>query len=259
MFYKFKKGKQTKLINEAILKAGSERKLSKVTGIPKSSIHNLKFEKRNLSELTAEKIFKFLKISKKDVELNIAETLSDNWGRIKGGLNLIKIKREKGILDQTILNLNKASSKYMKEWHKLMKENEPEMYYVGQYEKFKKVGKGYTFVLENGTKVRNLLEKEVGDFLIKICPKIKYEHYLNISGKAYFPDFLYKDKIIEVTEWSHPGVERINYLKKKIEDYQKEGYFICFFIPKKFRKFYKELDNHIISDLLALNKFIMPP
>ena len=139
-----------------------------------------------------------------------------------------------------------------------MRENEPEKYYKWQYERFKKIGRGYSFTLQNGIKVRNKLEKEVGDFLIKICTNIKYESYLNIKGKAYFPDFIYKKKIIEATEWKHPTAEKMNRLKEKIKRYKGEGYEVCFFIPSKYRKFYKEIKGSIISDLTKLHEFMMP-
>jgi hypothetical protein len=43
MHFKFEKGKKRSLIEKALKIAGSERKLSKRSGIPKSSIHHLKF------------------------------------------------------------------------------------------------------------------------------------------------------------------------------------------------------------------------
>lgn len=256
MFYKFKKGKQRELIQKAITKAGSERKLAKMTGIPNGSIYNLKFEKRNLSESNVMKLLNFLNIEKKEIQREVLEILPDNWGQIKGGKNLIKKKIKEGTLEETIERLKKASSKRMKKWHKDMKENEPKRYYIWQYERFKKIGKGYPFTLLNGIKVRNLLEKEVGDLLVNNFSSFMYEPYLNIGSKAYFPDFIYENIIIEVTEWKHPDKDKIQKLIRKSKDYKKEGFIVCFFIPERYRKFYKEIKSPIISTLPELKEFI---
>lgn len=259
MLYKFKKGRQQEIVQKAILLAGSERKLAKIAGIPKSSINSLKFEKRNLSGKYAKGLFRLLNVKEGDIKDDILEILPDNWGQQKGGISLIRTKKENGTFRETILKLNRASSKMMKEWHKHMRENEPEKYYKWQYERFKKIGGGYKFRLSNGVKVRNRLEKEVGDFLIGLLPGVQYEPYVNIFGKAYFPDFVHKSRIVEVTEWKHPGKERLSYLKRKIRDYTKGGYFVCFFIPKRYRKFYKGIGDILISDLSELQSFMMPP
>lgn len=253
MFYKFKKGKQKKLMQRAINIAGSERKLSKLTGIPKSSIYYLKFEKRNMSDTNTEKICAVLGIKKEDIKKDLISILPHNWGRKKGGVNLIKLKIEKGILDKTIAKLKESSSKRMKKWHRYMKKNEPEKYHIWQYERFKKIGKGYPFTLQNGIRVRNRLEKEVGDYLIKKFPNALYEPYVNINGKAYFPDFVNGNRIFEVTEWRNPTKKKIRYLKKKIKDYIKNKYDVSLFIPKKYRKFYKEIEGYIISDLSEMD------
>ncbi len=254
MFYKFKKGEQKALIQKAIVKAGSEKKLAKLTKIPAGSIYALKFEKRNLSSNNAEKLCNYLQINL--INSYEIQKLPKNWGQIKGGRNLIKRKIESNTLQDTIRKLKKASSEKMKQWHKNMKENEPEKYYKWQYERFKKIGKGYIFDLINGIKVRNALEKEVGDFLIKNFRSIKYEQYLNMNGKAYFPDFIYRNVIIEVTGWKHPDENKIKHLIEKINNYTQSGYSVCFFVPQIYRKFYKEIESHIISTLPELRDFI---
>lgn len=253
MIHKFKKGEQKRLIIKALTKAGSERKLSKVTGIPKGSIYFLKFEKRNISDSYLNKVCNYLKIDIKKIK---TKKLPSNWGQIKGGKNLIRKKISDGKLNETLDRLRESSSRRMKQWHKHMKKNEPETYYKWQYERFKKIGKGYSFLLINGTKVRNSLEKTVGDFLIKKFLDIKYEPYININGKAYFPDFIYKNIIVEVTEWKHPSKEKIGKLNKKIKDYKSKNYVCCFFIPSRYRKFYKGIKSHVISTLPNLQEFI---
>jgi hypothetical protein len=257
MYLQFKKGKQKSLMHKALKKAGSERNLEKYSGIPKSSIYYLKFEKRNLSISYALKLCDFLSLKLKD--LHYDSILNSNWGQIKGGKELIKKKRKDGTFQETIERLKISSSKRMKLWHSKMMNDNHKKYYDIQHERFRKVSGGYPLKLKNGIKVRNKLEKEVGDFLISELDSFQYEPCFNVGGKAYFPDFLFGKIIIEVTEWMHPSEEKINNLKRKIKDYKRKGYRTCFFIPLKHRKFYKEIDDFIISDFLKLRKFINAP
>ena len=81
----------------------------------------------------------------------------------------------------------------MKKWHKTMKKTNPEKYYKWQYERFKKVGRGYGFTLKDKTPVRNLLEKQIGDFLIMKRIEFEYEPLIRHGKKAYFPDFKVTD------------------------------------------------------------------
>ena len=254
MFYNFKKGKQRQLIEKAINKAGSERKLSSITNIPKGSISALKFEIRNLSDKHAEKICRFLDINLQD--MHYEKTLPSNWGQVKGGKNLIKIKKKTGTIVETIERLKIATNKRLKEWHRNMKENNPEQYHLWQYERFKKIGKGYTYMLSNRIKVRNSLEQEIGNFLLEHYKETEYGPYLNIRGKAYFPDFKIKNVLIEVTEWKHPELKKREYLKKKCIDYKKQGYISCFFIPPEYRKFYKFLKSPVITSQSELKRFL---
>lgn len=253
MFYKFKKEKQRRLVSDAIKKAGSEKKLSKLICIPKGSISAIKHEKRNLSDTYASKLCKFLNIPLS--KMGYSSTLPSNWGQIKGGNELISKKIKMRTFGLTIERLRTATSKRMKLWHKHMRENEPKKYYVWQYERFKKISKSY-LLLENGIKVRNLLEKEVGDYLFGYMPDFEYEPYMNLENKAYFPDFRYKNIIIEATEWKHPSAEKINNLNNKISAYRKGGYAVCFYIPEKYRKFYKSLTSPLITNLPDLKLFI---
>ncbi len=188
--------------------------------------------------------------------LSDIERLSQNWGRVKGGNALIKKKVKDGTLGETIDRLKKASSARMKIWHQDMKKNCPEEYYRLQYERFKKVGKGYQIRLDNGISVRSELEAMVGNFLAEYFPSFQYESYLNVGGKVYFPDFAYKNVIIEVTEWKHPSKEKIQRLMEKAKAYNLASYMVCFFIPLRYRKFYKELRSPIFSALPDLKHFI---
>src|SRR3989344_5813412 len=87
-----------------------------------------------------------------------------------------------------------------------------------RYEKFKKIG-GYKLTILNGVKVRNALEKTIGDFLC--ISKIKF-----------------------------------NRLNNKIRAYLSGGYKVYFFIPFKSRNFYKELQCPVISTVSELRFFL---
>ena len=149
MFYRLKKGKQRELIQKAITKAGSERKLCRIIHISKGAIHRCRCESCNIPRDRLQKILKFLDIDIEEYSKNILKKFPQNWGQIKGGKILIEKKIEEGTFIETIKRLRKGSSKYMKKWHKDMKEKSPKEYYTWQYERFKKIGRGYAFSLKN--------------------------------------------------------------------------------------------------------------
>jgi hypothetical protein len=258
MFCKLKRGKQNELIKRAIVKAGSERKLCKLIGISKGAIYGCKHELWNIPKERLDKILKFIGLDTSECGKYILEELPKDWGRRKGGINCVAKKKKDGTFEETIRRLRKGSSRYMKKWHKNMRENSPKVYHIWQYEKFKKVGRGFCFSLKNNTLVRNRLKKKIGDFLIINKFRFEYEPYIHLGGKAYFPDFKVDNKIIEVTEWKHPNKNRILKVKKKIRDFKAKGFKIIFFIPQNFRKFYKEIDDSIISTLPEIKTFLMP-
>lgn len=252
MLLKLKQGKQNEIICKAIDKAGSERKMCKAAGIPYGSLYRYKFELSNIPKDRLLNIIKLLNLDINKYKNNILKELPDNWGQAKGGINCVNKKIANGTLENEINRLRLISSRRMKQWHKQMKENFPKEYYIKQYEKFKMIDGGYKHRLSNGILVRNKLEKEVGDFLISHNIYFEYEPYLNIKGKSYFPDFKVNNIIIEVTKWKNPINEKLNKLKNKIRDYEKQGFSTVFFIPEKVRKFYKEIEDFIISDLERL-------
>ena len=258
MFLKLQKGKQKEIIQKAIIKAGSERKLCKAVKISKGALHRYKFEIVNIPKNRFLDMLKFLNIDLGAYKAFVIEELPDNWGRVKGGINCVARKKEEGTFQDTVERLKKVSSKLMKQWHKNMRENHPREYHIWQYERFKKVGRGYIHCLVNGIKVRNLLEKRVGDYLIMNDFRFEYEPYLNIKGKVYFPDFKVGNKVIEVTEWRHPDKDKMIYLKNKINLYRVNKLKAVFFIPKTVRKFYKGIEGSIISTLPDLKKSLMP-
>lgn len=256
MFLKLKIGKQNEIINNAIVKAGSERKLCKIIGIPKGTLYMYKSGLSNIKKETLQKILDFIGLNINYYKTDILKELPDNWGRTKGGINCVKKKKDLGTFEKSIDKLRLISSKRMRMWHNYMKENFPKEYYTTQYERFKKIKGGYTHKLINNIPVRNKLEEYIGNFLISQGINFEYEPYININGKAYFPDFKIKDRIIEVTEWCHPNSDKLIKLKNKIKDYKKRGFDIVFFIPKDIRLFYKEIGCLIISDLKNLIKWL---
>jgi len=258
MYIKFKKGKQKGLVIKAIQKVGSERKLARSIDISKGCVYFYKTEKRNFSKVKLNRLLKLLDIDIDYIKCDIEEFLPKNWGRKKGGERLIELKKRDGTLQETIKRINVASSKIMKRWHATMKKEKPEEYYKWQYERFKKIGRGYTIKTKKGIKVRNKLEQEIADFLYDNKINFEYEPYLSLDGKAYFPDFIIKNLIVEATEWKHPQKRRLSYLKRKFDSYEKAGFRACLYVPLKYRKFYKEFDNFTISTLYELNRLIMP-
>jgi len=254
IFYKFKKGKQNELVSKAIRKAGSERKLCLVTGIPSSSFYKYKFEINNLPKARAKTLCLFLNQDFNKLHESVERELDSFWGQRKGGRNLIKKKLIDNTFYKTIKKLNVGSSK----WHKKMKTENPEKYYLSQYEKFKKIGNYKTNTLAN-IKVRNKLEQEVADFLFSEKIIFEYEPYLKIKNNVFFPDFVIDKIIIECTSWKNPSKDKIKNLKRKIKGYNSKKYKIIFFIPEKYRNFYKEINSFIISDLSELKIKMMPP
>jgi len=245
MYIKIKNQKE--VIEKAIAKAGSYRKLSKLTKIPRSSI--LEYSKgRSILENRFIILLNFLKI--KDKEKIILEKLPDNWKQIRGGKKLIEIKKQKGTFDKEMRKWQKFQAIKLRKWHKFMKQNKPEEYYQIQYSRFKKIA-GYKYKTKNGEKVRNSFEKDTADKLYELGIKYDYEPLISIQNHYFFPDFIInKNIIIECTMWK--GVENAYKLKNKI-DILKKRYKIYVLIPKNLYSYYKILNSHLI---LGLDEFV---
>lgn len=244
MYYKLKEGLLKKLTSKAINKSGNIRNLERDISIPRSTLGEYHLEKRAISKNNLSKLEIFLgkKVSKKE----ILKEMPDNWKQKKGGINSVKTKRKLGTFKEQLNRARKKAENKSSEWHKKMKKENPEKYYTSQYEKFKKIGE-YKFTTLNGEKVRNNLEKETADKLKKLKIAYRYEPYINIQNKAFFPDFILKDKIIiECTAWR--GYDKAIKLKKKIK-YLEKKYKVYVLIPKALNKYYKILNNHLIFDL----------
>lgn len=250
IFLKFKKGKQREFVEKAISLAGSERKLEKIAGIPKSSLYEYKNENCNISIERAKKLADFLKLNI-DVSFilnNIERTLPSNWKQKKGGIERIN----KSKINNNFERLKKDLIISLKKWHKEMKLSHPDIYYKSQYERLKKMGL-YKFKTLRGETVRNKLEMEVANMLFKSNIDYVYEPYLRIDQNVYFPDFKIGNIIIECTAWNNE--EKAKELKRKIENYKKYNLKTFCIIDEKVIKFYKDIKESIImiEDIPLLN------
>lgn len=246
MRIKFKGGKQKWLIDQAVLKAGSERKLKKILGIPNQTINFYRREFINLPENRLNLMLNFLNLDKEKIKDFIEVELDDNWGREKGGYNLIKKYKKSKYYEDYLIYLRKRGRKIFINLHKKWKKKDSEAYYKMQYERFKKVGK-YKYKTNRGEIVRNKLEKDTADFLDSLELKYNYEPYVKVNNSVYFPDFMIGNLIIECTAWR--GYLKIKNIKRKIKDFEKEGFNIIFVIPLEVKKFYKAFDDKIITNL----------
>ncbi len=251
MRFTLKSGLQRKIILEMIEIAGSERSLAKYLNVSNGAIYRLKNENVTLSETMLQKIKSLLPMT----ALEYKQILPDTWGQSKGGRNLIIKKKQSGTYPADMNRLHEASSKWARKWHQKMRATNPEAYFISQYERFKKIG-GYKYRLLNGIPVRNRLEKQIGDYFCSNNIHFEYEPYLNVTGDAYFPDFICGSTIIEATEWNRPNPEKIDRLNKKIAAYKKAGLRVCFFIPENTRKFYKRLRSPVVSTVNELRSFL---
>lgn len=244
MYLILKKGLLRRLVQYGFRKSGNIRKLSKKTGISRSTLSEYHNEKRAIKKENLEKLEEFLKekINKK----NIVKELPDNWKQVLGGINSVKSKIKNGTFEKQLKKAQLKSSKRMKRWHKLMKKNNPEEYHLIQYSRFKKIG-GYKHKTKKGELVRNILEKQTADILNKMNIEYKYEPLVNIGKRYFFPDFLVDNKIIiECTMWK--GETKAYKLKEKIK-YLKKKYKVFVLVPKHLNKYYKILNSHLINEL----------
>ncbi len=86
----FRAGFQEKLIDLAVKKAGSQRKLSKILNIPKGRMNDYKKEINLLPMERLRKILAFLNLDEYDISENITERIPQYWGQIVGGRHFSK-------------------------------------------------------------------------------------------------------------------------------------------------------------------------
>ncbi|MDO8634399.1 MAG: helix-turn-helix transcriptional regulator [archaeon] len=133
-FYaKFTQGNQKAILEKAIAKAGSERKLSELIGIPSSTIYYYKTEKVNLPLERLEKILGFLGISKTLLDY---ELIDPHTYHKKGGIIAFQNHQKNGSLEKVLKNAQLKASEKMRQWHSSMKINNPLEYYQIQYSRF---------------------------------------------------------------------------------------------------------------------------
>ncbi len=92
---KFYKGKQNWLLEKAIAKAGSERKLSQIVNISHQLVNHYRREHWLLPDMRLRRILDFLKLNRKEIKKFIIKELDGNWGRHKGGAEIARIQRER--------------------------------------------------------------------------------------------------------------------------------------------------------------------
>ncbi len=244
---------QKEIVQKAVKKAESERKLSKILNIPKSSINEYK-NGRKLPLSRYKNIIKFLGIDSEIAKEMIKKILDDNWKQKLGGEEVVRIKKENGTFQKNLNQLREASSLRMKKWHFEMKNSHRKRYYTIQYERFKKIG-GYKFVSKRGERVRNILEKKVADMLYNSKIDYEYEKYIDIDGKVFFPDFKINNIIIECTMWD--GKEKAYKLLERIKIMKKVNLNVFVCVPKKLENLYKPVDKFLFTDIDELGNALV--
>ena len=234
---------------DAVRKAGSERKPEKLTGIPHASVHYYKKFKWRLPYNRFNLLAGFLGFKKSDF---VFELIDPKEFRVKGGIEV----QEKYLKENRFFEIHKrmrrGSSNYMKKWHQKMKKENPEAYYKLQYERFKKVA-DYKKRTMRGEFVRTDLELEVANLLFELGLDYCYKPFLSVCSKSYFPDFKIGNLIIECTAWR--GEQKAYSLLSKIRKLEESGYAIKVVIPDNLRRFYKPIENYILSTSELRNLF----
>lgn len=248
MYLKIKEGKLKELLEIGICKAGSLKNLLKILGTSKSSIFEY-IKLRPIPEEIFDRLVSFVEL--KNPQEVISEKLEKNWKQIKGGKKCVLLKKKNGTFDKEMKMFQELQSAKLKKWHKSMRNDNPEEYYLIQYSRFKKVGE-YKFITKRGEKVRNLLEKQVADILYGLNINYLYEPLVHVGNHYFFPDFVIENEIIvECTAWK--GSQKAYKLRDKIE-ILKSKYKVFVVIPKTLYSYYRLLDkNHLV---LGLDDFV---
>ncbi|NYZ78261.1 hypothetical protein H0N96_02560 [Candidatus Micrarchaeota archaeon] len=244
---------QKSILNLALRKAGSERKLERELSIPSSSIYDYSRGKRLLSHERFNALLKFIGGSADYYEKQ-AVLLPDNWGQVKGGKACVEKKIENGVLLNQLKEARKKSNN-LKDWHQQLKNENYEKYIALQHHRFRISGLD-KFSTRRGEKVRNSLEKQIADFMFDNKIDYDYEPYVKIEGNSYFPDFRVGNTLIECTAWRERS--KAEALLKKIKVFEKQNYTVFVFVPKNLREIYKEINDYIICSLEELRFALCP-
>jgi len=245
MYIKLNRDIQKEIINKAVEKAGSFRKLSKTISIPRASLFRY-YNGGLMSERRFKCLLKFTEMNNRDISF---EKIQDNWRQIKGGERCVELKKKRGTFGKEMKKWQNFQSKKLKKWHKFMKENRPLEYYSIQYSRFKKIG-GYKYLTKRGERVRNIFEKEIADILYGLNINYEYEPLVNIENHYFFPDFKINKILLECTAWK--GKQKAYKLKNKINLLEKE-YKVFVIIPKNLYSYYRIINKHLI---LGLDDFV---
>lgn len=234
---------QAKLIEDAIRKAGSERKLGKITGIPDVAIHVYKKLKHRMPYRRFKTLAGFLGLEESGFRF---ELIDPREFHSKGGRAVQKKYLKENRLEEILKNLHKhgRENKFLKQWHAKMKKENPDEYHKIQFNRFKGAGR-YKCKTERGEIVRNQLEAETANIMHEAGINYEYESFLRANRSPYFPDFKIGNMIIECTEWR--SEQKAYKLLKKINDYEAEGLEVKVVVSEKARDFYKPIQKYIIS------------
>ena len=91
---KFYKGKQSWLLEKAIAKAGSERKLGVIIGVSRQAVNQYRKENWLLPVNRLSLILKSLNLSRRKINKFIIKELDENWGRYKGEAAYMRYYRQ---------------------------------------------------------------------------------------------------------------------------------------------------------------------
>ncbi len=251
MFVEFPRGKQKELLDSAIAKAGSERRLEQILKIPNSTINEYRNELYKMNYERFQAILNYLNLNESKLDFKIVS--EKDWLK-RGGKKAYKNSVANGSFEKIHKKMRLGSSERMTKWHKDMKANNRESYYKLQYERFKKIG-NYKYKTKRGELVRNELEQCIADFLYDFGCDYSYEPYLALDNCVYFPDFRVGNLIIESTMWR--GFQKAYSLKNKINNLEKGGYKVLVVVPDGLRKYYKTIKDYIIN-LNHLKKYLSP-
>jgi len=244
MYILLKKGELNRILSLAYARAGTIYKLVDKVNIPKSTLSAYHTEHRIINRNNFEKLINYLNISKNDIE--IIKELPSNWRQIKGGKNCVEIKKKNGTFEEQMKKCRNYSSQSLRIWHKNLKRENPNKYYLMQYSRFKKIS-NYKFLTKNNELVRNKLELDIANLLKSMNISYKYEPLVKIGKRYFFPDFLINDKIIiECTFWR--GFDKAVKLRSKIH-YLEKKYLVYVVIPKALNRYYETLNQYLVLGL----------
>jgi hypothetical protein len=232
---------QEKIIDLAIQKAGSERKLAKILGVMKSAVYFYKYKKRTINETVFEKLMTFLQLEEIEIQQIVLKRLDQNWKQVIGGKNCYMSKVKAGTYEKNLAKMKRGSHLM----HKKQRRELGEKYFISQIERFKKIGTR-KFKSKNGELVRNIWEKKIADKLFDFGIKYEYEPCVTVEEGYYFPDFKINNILIEVTMWR--GFDKATKLKEKINNLTKSDYKVFVIVPENLRKFYRSIEKYLISE-----------